>query len=82
VALLDRARAAVRANDIATALALVDEHSRTFADGALASEAALVRIEALTAGHRTAEAAEAGRAFLIRFPHSPLAERVRSLINK
>jgi len=82
VALLDRARAAVAAHDTAGALALLDEHRRSFGDGALVAEAEVVRIEALVAAHRTAEAAGLGRAFLTRFPHSPLAARVRSLITK
>lgn len=81
VSLIDRARAAVTANDIPRALAVLDEYRKSFADGALVEEAELVRIEALLAAHRSAEASEAGRAFLARFPHSPLARRVRSMLS-
>jgi hypothetical protein len=80
VALIDRARAAIASHDSSRALALLDEHRRTFSDGALVAEAEFVRIEALVGARRTAEATELGRAFLTRFPRSPLGRRVRDLI--
>jgi TolA-binding protein len=82
VALLDRARTALRTGDASGAIAALDEHRRTFADGMLLAEADLVRIEALLVLGRTADATELGHAFLTRFPHSPLAKRVRSLISR
>lgn len=68
------------AHDAGTALALLADHDRTFANGALLAEAELVRIDALLLAGRTAEAVARGHAFLDRFPHSPLDQRVRSLL--
>src|SRR5262249_36945392 len=49
IAVLDRARAALRAKDSATALAELDRHRLEFPGGALAQEATVLRIEALVA---------------------------------
>jgi hypothetical protein len=79
VALLDKARAAL-ASDPAAALEALDEHARSFPDGALLAEADLVRIEALLATGRRSDATALANSFLSRYPRSPLAKRVRSLL--
>ena len=80
VALLDRARASLSSNPAAT-LAAVAEHARSFPDGVLLEETDLVHIEALFALGRTAEATALGRTFLSRYPSSPHARRVTSLLS-
>jgi len=82
VAVLDRARAALRRGDAAGAAAALDEHARAFADGALLAEAELLRIEALAAAGDAAQARRRARDFLSRFPQSPLAKRLRSLVDR
>lgn len=82
VALLDRARAKLRAADFAGALAEIDRHGAEFADGALRAEAAAVRIETYVAAGRSAEAREAADRFLSSFPQSPLTRRVRALVER
>lgn len=82
VAILDRARTALRRGDPAAAAAALDAHAREFADGALVAEAELVRIETLVRRGDTAAARERARGFLIRFPQSPLAKRLRSLVDR
>src|SRR5690606_26967779 len=56
VALLDRARSAVRAGHPADALTRLDEHSARFPKGSLALEAQVLRVQALAAAGRTEEA--------------------------
>jgi hypothetical protein len=68
---------ALHAGDAARALALFDEHARTFPDGALAEERAAERVIALASLHRCEQARTAAAAFLREHPHSPLAGRVR-----
>lgn len=82
VAVLDRARAALRRGDTAAALTALEAHRRAFADGALVAEADAVRIEALVQAGQRAAAAEHARMFLARYPGSPLARRVRSLVER
>jgi hypothetical protein len=80
VATLDVARGRIAAGDPAGALAALDGHRRDFADGLLGAEAEVLRIEALLRRGDSAAAVALGRRFLARTPHSPLAQRVRSLI--
>jgi hypothetical protein len=80
VAALDVARGRIAAGDPAGALAALDGHRRDFADGLLRAEAEVLRIEALLRRGDSAAAVALGRRFLARTPHSPLAQRVRSLI--
>jgi hypothetical protein len=80
VELLDKARAALAANDVAAALAALDEHRTGFADGALGAEADVLTIEALLQQGDRAAAADRARTFLTTFPRSPLTKRVRSLL--
>ena len=72
------ADAALRAGDPALALALLDDHARSFPNGVLAEERAAERVLALCAGGRAADARAAADAFLRERPGSALAPRVRS----
>ncbi len=78
VRLLATARRAVDAGDAARALDVLDDHDRQFAYGALAPEAAALRVDALCAAGRTGDAEDAARRFVARFPASPLARRFLS----
>lgn len=82
VAVLDRARAALRRGDASATLSLLDQHEREFADGALLAEAELVRIETLIVSGDAATARVRSRAFLTKFPQSPHAKRLRSLVDR
>ncbi len=78
VALLDRARRALKAGAPQDALVAVRAHARSFPDGVLAPERETIRITALCALGRLDEARRRGRRFLARYPHSPLAPTVRA----
>lgn len=80
--LLERSRAALAHGAAGEAIALLDQHTREFPQGSLATESAALRIEALAALHRNDEAAASAKAFLNRYPDTPLAERVRSIAQK
>lgn len=82
VALLDRARAALRRDEPAIAGAALDDHARGFADGALLAEAELLRIELAIHRGDAASARDRAHAFNVRFPQSPLAKRLRSLVDR
>jgi len=60
------------------ALALLDEHARSFSGGALVEEGRVERILALCALGRTSAAHDEGARFLRERPHSLLADRVRA----
>ena len=81
VASLDQAREALAHGDSATALRELEKHQQKFqGSGALGPEAMVLRIEAVSArGDRAATTALAND-FLSRFPSSPHAARVRSLL--
>ncbi|WP_437602503.1 hypothetical protein WMF28_12890 [Sorangium sp. So ce590] len=78
LALLDKARRALRSGDTAAALALLARHAREFADPQLADEAAVIRVEALASKGDRAGANAAARRFLQEHPGSPHADRVES----
>jgi RNA polymerase sigma-70 factor (ECF subfamily) len=59
------------------ALRLLEEHARKFPEGALGEERLAVRVLALCDLGRVAEARQATRDFLSRFPVSPLVPRIR-----
>jgi hypothetical protein len=82
VALVDRARARLGAGDYPAALAALDEYHRRFPSGDLDAEADMVMIEILIAQREVERARTLGRAFLARFPRSPLAQRVHSLLDR
>ncbi|MBZ0117581.1 MAG: hypothetical protein K8H88_11325, partial [Sandaracinaceae bacterium] len=75
--LLRRAQGALRANEIDTALARLDEHERRFPDGQLQAEREAARVVALCRGARPEARAQASR-FLRERASSPLAARVRA----
>lgn len=81
IALIDRARGAVAARQPAAAMAALDEYQRRFPRGVLGQEATLLRIETLLARGDRAGAARLGRQFLERYPRSPMAARVKTLID-
>jgi hypothetical protein len=76
LALLQEAHGALRMNDGARALRLLDEHARRFPSGVLAEESEAARVFALRAVGRTEEARDVAARFLREHPRSPLAPRV------
>jgi outer membrane protein assembly factor BamD (BamD/ComL family) len=78
IALLRDARSALRAGNAAHALALLDEHDRLYARGALAEDSAAERIYALCALGRSADAGALATHFLAAHPGSPHAASVRA----
>ena len=82
LASLDRARSALAQGQASQALALLDDHAVHFPRGVLATEATVLRIEALVrAGDRASAVALAHR-FLAANAASPYAPRVRSLVGE
>jgi outer membrane protein assembly factor BamD (BamD/ComL family) len=73
------ARQALDANDGAKALALLDKHDKDFPDGILGPDARMLRVEALAAAGKNADAVAAADAFLADFPHHPEAARIRGI---
>ena len=80
-ALLDGARASLRAGRPADALRTLDGYDARFPGGLLVPEATVVRIEALVGKGDKAAARRLADVFLRTHPGSPLAARVRSLTN-
>lgn len=76
LALLNEARSHLSAGDGSRALELLSRHGKM--PGALHAEATLLRMEALAATGRAAEAAALSREFVARYPQSPLVDRARS----
>jgi hypothetical protein len=79
LALLQQVQKALRTGEHERALELLDEHAGELDHGEFDAEARLMRIEALTGAGQPAAAGRLARDFLTRFPHSPLADRVRRL---
>ena len=79
IARIDRVRDALAKGDFSGALALLDAEQGQ--GGALAHEAAALRVEALVQRGDTAEATRVARAFLAAHPKSPLADRMRARIH-
>jgi hypothetical protein len=79
--MLQRARAALRSGDPATALSWIETARSRFAGGVLAQEREVLTIEALSAAGRKAEAGARARAFLGRFPDSPHVAHVQRFAN-
>jgi hypothetical protein len=80
VAALERARRALGDEDGATALKSLSEYDRQFKQRTLGPEADALRIEALLKSGNQAAGKAAAERFLARYPKSPLAKRVRSLL--
>jgi hypothetical protein len=76
IALLQRARQALRAGDPTTALSLLDRPDSGLDVGPLAEEGLLARISALCQLGRTTEAHAASERFLAAWPASPAAKRL------
>jgi hypothetical protein len=78
--LMDQANAALDSGDANRAMTLLDRHDLEFLHGRLAPEALELRIRAYAQRRDDAKVAELGRAFLSRYPESPLVPRVRALL--
>ena len=79
--LLESARAALAAGSTASAIAALDRYDARFSSGALAEEAAVLRVQALLAAHRPAEARQVTEDFARRRPASSYVPRMRALVD-
>jgi len=77
LAMLQRARRALNADNGRLALGIVQELDERFPNGVLVEERSATRILSLCQLERVAEAKQSARAFLERYPTSVYAERVR-----
>jgi hypothetical protein len=82
IAVLDRAREALRSGDASAARAALDDHQARFGQGVLTPEAELLRIELLLSQGQKTAAQSLGQRFLASHPRSPLAARVRQLLRQ
>jgi hypothetical protein len=80
VASLDSARRALEARDAARALAALEAHDRAFARPRLRPEATLLRLEALVAAGRHADAVRLGQRLLAADPEAAHGRRVRAIL--
>jgi hypothetical protein len=80
VAAIDQARAAVRSGNGAQALGLVEDYLQEFPKGGLRLEAEVVRVQALAALGKRAEASARAKKLLSRNPNSVLAGRLRGYV--
>jgi hypothetical protein len=80
LALVKQVRSALRGREGAMALTLLDRYDTGAYGSALSVEATLLRVEALQAVGRRAEASALARRFIAENPDSPLAERAQSFI--
>jgi hypothetical protein len=71
------ARNALRSNNPSAALRVLDDARARFPNGSLGQEREALTIEGLARVGRTDVARTRARAFLTRFPNSPLAANVR-----
>ena len=79
IALIDAARAAIRAGAPERALVLLRRYGATYSGGTFRPEAAALRIEALAASGQVELARTLARDFVAKHPDSPLSERVARL---
>jgi hypothetical protein len=79
--MLRQIRQALRGNDGAAALALLERYDTGEYGKSLSLEASVLRVEALDAVGRRAEAQALARRFVRENPDSPLAERAQSFIS-
>lgn len=79
VALLEEARSALERGFASEALTLLNRYEARAGAGRLATEAAVLRIEALALSGRDDEVRRLADLFLRDHPNSPLADRVRRL---
>ena len=80
IALLDRARAAVRAGNSAAALSELSGYAKRFPRGQFSQEVTVLKIEALAQNGQMAAARALGKKFLAAHPESPHVERIERLI--
>ena len=78
--LVDAARAELRRGDVSSALSRLEVHAARFPSGTLAIERDALRIEALGAQGREAEARAAARHFAAAHPGAPLPPRARKAL--
>lgn len=82
VALIDRARARASAGDAGGTLQAVDEYDHRFPGGLLSEEALLLRIEAVAMRGGRDSATALAKRFLIEYPRSVHADRLRSYLER
>ncbi|MGE5784973.1 MAG: hypothetical protein ACM3ZE_10295 [Myxococcales bacterium] len=80
IALIDRARTALRSGAPGQALSALDQYRARYPRGTLGQEARGMRIEALAASGNRARALAETSAFLSQNPKSPHSERLRQLL--
>lgn len=80
LAILERAHRALRGGEFGEALALVAEHERAFAAGALSQEREVIAIDAWVQSHRIDEARERVDRFRAAYPNSGHLTRLDALL--
>jgi len=80
LATLDQARSALASGNPAQALSILDAYAMRFPHASMASEATVLRIEALVRAGDRAAAQRVADSFLSFNPQSPYAARIRSLL--
>lgn len=80
VALVDAARASLRAGNAALALASAEDYSRRFSAGRFAPEISYLAMQAKSQLGQRQAAAEAARELIRRYPNCPQVERARDLL--
>jgi hypothetical protein len=80
VALLDQARAELRAGHPRSVVAALDRYHAEFPAGRLAAEATVLRIDALSRSGDREQASQMASEFLAAHPQSPLSTRVRNYV--
>jgi hypothetical protein len=80
IALLDRARQALRSGAPARAAELLAQHERRFAPAALAPEADALHIETLLQRGERSDAEQRARHFFSAYPAHPLSDRIQRLL--
>lgn len=81
IADLDRARKELAAGQPAKAVAILERHRARFPNGVMDEEASVLLIEALARAGEAERARSLGKAFLAARPASPLAARVRRIVD-
>jgi hypothetical protein len=80
LAALDAARSLLTRGDSTAALVRLDAYNRTYPKGRLRLEAEVLRIDALNKNGQSVLAKKRAEAFLLKYPNSVLASRVRTLL--
>jgi hypothetical protein len=80
IRMLDRAHDLTEGGGAAQALSVLDDYDRRFPNGALAQEAAVARIEALSKLGRITEATSLANRFLAAHPASSHADHLRKVV--